>query len=135
MGFLSITPQDVDWGLLALRLGLGLIFLIHGVQKRAMWKMQPSAGLNAGMLRVLRLLSVVEPLGGAAVLAGFLTQLASIGLGIIMVGAIRLKAIKMQKKFTGDGGWELDYILLAAALALVLVGPGRLSLDAWTFRP
>ena len=135
MGLFSMAPQDMDWGILALRIGLAVIFLVHGFQKRAMWNMQPTPQLSAGMIRILRLLSVVEPLGGLAVLGGFLAQIAAIGLAIIMVGAIRLKAVKMQRKFTGDGGWEFDFILLAACIALILLGPGRLSVDGSMFRP
>ncbi len=94
-----------------------------------MWKMQPSSQLPAGMLSLLRFLSIVEPLGGVGVLVGFLTQPAAAGLAIIMLGAIRLKAIQMHRRFTGDGGWELDFILLVAAIALFVIGAGRLSLD------
>ncbi len=133
MKLLLITPQDMDWGLFILRLALGTVFLVHGLQKLSHWKHPPN--VSAGMRRILRLLSLAEPLGAIAVLSGFLAQLAAIGLAIIMLGAIRLKAITMQKKFTGDGGWEFDLILLAGLLALVLVGPGRLSLDAACFLP
>ena len=118
-----------DWAVLAVRVGLGVVFLVHGIQKWAMWKMQPSAQLPAGMLSVLRFLSIVEPLGGVGVLVGFLSRPAAAGLAIIMLGAIRLKAMQMHRRFTGDGGWELDFILLAAAIALLISGAGRLSLD------
>jgi putative oxidoreductase len=129
MGFFTGLQHLSDWALLALRLGVGVTFLVHGIQKSAMWKMQPSAQLPAGMLSVLRLLSIVEPLGGVGVLVGFLTQAAAAGLAIIMLGAIRLKAVQMHRRFTGDGGWELDFILLAAAIALFISGAGKLSLD------
>ena len=129
MGFFTDLQRLSDWALLALRLGVGVVFLVHGTQKWAMWKMQPSTQLPAGMLSVLRFLSIVEPLGGLGVVFGFLTQPAAAGLAIIMIGAIRLKAVQMHKRFTGDGGWELDYILLAAAIALFISGAGRLSLD------
>jgi len=46
-----------------------------------------------------------------------------------MLGAIRLKAGQMKKRFTGDGGWELDFIILVAALAMIVLGAGRFSLD------
>lgn len=118
-----------DWALVALRVGLGVIFLVHGTQKWAMWKMQPSAQLPPGLLSILRLLSIVEPLGGVAVLVGFLTQPAAAGLAVIMLGAIRFKAVQMRKGFTGDGGWEFDFILLAATVALLLTGAGGLSVD------
>ena len=114
---------------LALRLAVGIVFLVHGVQKQAFWKMQPSEQLPSGMLKVLRFLSIVEPLGGVAMLAGFLTRPAAIGLSIIMVGAINLKARQMKKGFTGDGGWELDFVSLAANVALLLLGAGAWSLD------
>jgi putative oxidoreductase len=129
MGFFTGLHDLSDWALFALRLGVGASFLAHGIQKSAMWKMQPSAQLPAGMLSILRLLSIVEPLGAVGVLVGFLTQPAAAGLAIIMLGAIRLKAVQMHRGFTGDGGWELDFMLLAAAVALFISGAGRLSLD------
>jgi putative oxidoreductase len=129
MGFFTGLHHLSDWALVALRLGVGASFLAHGIQKSAMWKMQPSAQLPAGMLSILRFLSIVEPLGAVGVLVGFLTQPAAAGLAIIMLGAIRLKAVQMHRGFTGDGGWELDFMLLAAAVALFISGAGRLSLD------
>jgi putative oxidoreductase len=118
-----------NWALLALRIAVGITFIVHGVQKQAMWKMQPTEQLPASFLRLLRFLSIVEPLGGVAVLAGFLTPFAAAGLAFIMLGAINLKSRKMHKGFAGDGGWELDFVILAANVALVLSGAGGLSLD------
>ena len=89
---LCISRLFINWGILALRIGVGVIFLIHGIQKRVMWKTQPSEKLSSGMLSVLRLLSIAEPLGGAAILVGFLTRPAAAGICIIMVGGINRKA-------------------------------------------
>jgi putative oxidoreductase len=127
MDFISHPDQVNQWGILILRLGVGVVFLLHGYSKMKFWKMQPSEQLSSGMISILRLLSIVEPLGGLAVIIGFLTQWASLGFGIIMVGAIRLKALKMHKTFTDQNGWGYDYILLAVAIALMLIGPGSLS--------
>ena len=118
-----------DWALLVLRLGLGIVFLVHGIQKRAMWKMQPSAQMPAGQLTILKVLSIAEPLSGLAMIGGLLTQVAAVGQAVVMLSAIRLKAGMMKKAFTGDGGWELDFIILAAALAMIVLGAGRFSLD------
>src|SRR6266702_6730677 len=76
MSVLSSLHHFSDWGLLALRLGVGTVFLVHGNQKRAMWKMQPSAQMPAGLLSLLRVLSIDELLCGLATLTGLLTQAA-----------------------------------------------------------
>ncbi len=133
MRFLANLHQLSDWGVLALRIGVGMSFLIHGTSKRAMWKMAPSPQMPASFLSTLRLLSIVEPLGAAAAFAGFLMQPAAVGFVIIMLGAIRLKAVQMHRGFSVDGGWELDFVLLSAALALVFLGAGALSLDRLLF--
>ena len=129
MRFFVHLHQFSDWALVALRIGVGTSFLVHGLMKRPMWKMAPSAQMPASFLAQLRLLSIVEPLGALALLVGFLTQPAAAGFVIIMLGAIRLKAGKMQRKFSVDGGWELDFVLLSAALALIFLGAGAVSLD------
>ena len=118
-----------DWALLALRLGVGVIFLVHGRQKLRMWKMQPSAQMPAGLLSLLRVLSIAEPLGGVAVITGLLTQVAGAGFVLVMLGAVRLKVTQMHKGFSGADGWEFEYVILAAALTLVFTGAGRIALD------
>lgn len=127
--------QFSDWGLVALRIAVGAIFLVHGRQKWAMWKMQPSEQMPAGMLSTMKLLSIVEPLGGLMVLSGFLTQLAAVGLGLIMVGAIVLKMRMMKVSFATQGktGWEFDFIILAACIALFFYGAGNIGLDRVIF--
>ena len=134
MGFLANLHQLGDWALVALRVGVGAIFLVHGTQKRAMWKLQPSAQMPASLLSLLKVLSIAEPLGGLAVLSGFLTQLAAAGFCLVMLGAIRLKSTQMHKGFSGDGGWEFEFTILVAALALVIMGAGRFALDRLLFR-
>jgi putative oxidoreductase len=133
MSFFATLHQGSDWALVALRVGVGVTFLAHGVLKWPMWKAQPSAQLPASLLSIIRLLSIMEPLGGVAVLVGFLTQPAAVGFVIVMLGAIRLKAGQMHKGFSGDGGWELDFVILAAAIALIILGAGGLSLDHVVF--
>ncbi len=129
MTVLSSLHQLGDWGLLALRIGVGVTFLVHGRQKRVMWGMQPSAQLSAGTLNLLRVLSIAEPLGALATLVGLLTQVAAAGFVVVMVGAIRLKITQLHKGFSGEGGWEFELLLLVGAIALLLLGAGRFALD------
>src|SRR5438046_9574612 len=118
MTVLSSLHQFSDWGLLTLRLGVGTTFLVHGSQKRAMWKMQPSAQMPAGLLSLLRVLSIAEPLGALATLVGLLTQAAAAGFILVMLGAIRRKVMQLHTGCSGEGAWELKLLQSIGALAL-----------------
>lgn len=135
MSFFASLHQYTGVSLLALRLALGSIFLAHGLAKRAMWKMQPSEQLPKPMLSILRLLSIVEPLGAIAVLGGFLTQLAALGLAIIMAGAMNIKITKMKAPFATVTkiGWGYDFILFLICVSLIFSGAGAVSFDRLFF--
>jgi putative oxidoreductase len=133
MEFLSSIHQLNDLGLLLLRVALGAIFLVHGKSKWAMWKMQPSEQMPAKMLFLMKLLSIAEPTAAIALFFGFLTQLTALGLAIIMLGASMMKIRVWHAKFTGNGGWEFDLILLTASLALFFLGAGGLGIDRYLF--
>lgn len=124
-----------DIALLLLRIGLGTIFIVHGAAKRGLWKAQPSAQLPAGFLRTLRLLSIAEPAGGLGVLVGFLTQLAALGLALVMLGALRFLITQLRRKFTTEtaAGWEFEFLLLIMAIALAILGGGKYALDRVVF--
>lgn len=118
-----------DVGLLLLRLAIGVIFLYHGLGK---WQMEdPDA--------IMTILKFAEPLGGLVLILGVLTRLASLGLSIIMLGAIYMKATgfgQMPLDFagtfapSGGTGWEFDLMILSGTLALLFLGAGSISLDA-----
>ncbi len=75
------------------------------------------------------MLSIAEPLGALATLVGLLTQAAAAGFILVMLGAIRLKVMQLHKGFSGEGGWELDFLLLVGAIALLFFGAGKFALD------
>lgn len=121
-----------DLALLALRITVAAIFWVHGRSKVGMWKAQPSQQMPASMLNLMRTLSVAEPLGALAMLTGVLSQLPAIGFMLVMASAMFLK-IRVWKTpfFAHDkSGWELDLILFAAALVLLILGPGAYTLQA-----
>jgi putative oxidoreductase len=70
----------------------------------------------------------VELLGGIALVAGLLTRLAALGTAFTMLGAISL--VHIQNGFFNPNGFEYPAALLAASVAIVLMGPGNFSLDA-----
>jgi len=135
MGLFWQLHQFADVALLILRVGLGAIFIVHGRHKQRLWKAQPSPQMPVGLLRTLRFLSIAEPAGGLAVLFGFLTQLAALGLALVMLGALRFLITKVHRKFTGENvaGWEFEFLLLLVALALAILGGGKYALDRLVF--
>ena len=135
MEFFTNLHQCSDCGLIALRVAIGVIFLYHGKMKMAMWGMKPSAQMPAGMISLMKLLSICEPLGAVAVLSGFLTQLACIGLSIIMVGAAVMKSKTMKIPFASstNTGWEFDFMILAGTIALTFFGAGKWAIDHYIF--
>lgn len=129
MPYLDMTLYGGDFALLVLRIVIAAVFLAHGLAKRGMWKMAPSEQMPAPMLWQMRVLSVVEPLGALAVLFGILTPYAAGGLGLVMIIAMYYKIFAWKKKFTGDGGWEIDLILLASCIVLIALGAGVFALN------
>lgn len=125
----TITP-------LVLRLGLGVIFMLHGVQKvsaehdwGAGW--DTSGNFHASLQM---LVAYSELLGGIAVTIGFLTRLAALGISVIMVGAIA--TVHAQNGFyLSNGGFEYNLALIIICLAIILLGPGPVSLDRLLFPP
>ena len=135
MTFLASLHRFSDVALLIMRLALGTVFLIHGLPKRGLWSAQPSAQLPASMLRNLRILSIAEPAGALGLIFGFLTQLAGLGLVIVMLGAITFLRTKAHRKFTeaNSPGWEFEFMLLVVALSLAILGGGKYALDRLVF--
>ncbi|MGB3828491.1 MAG: DoxX family protein [Ornithinimicrobium sp.] len=125
-----------DLAPLALRLGLGIVFTVHGWQKL---DGGPATGFG-GMLTGLDvpapeftawLVTIAELVGGILLLLGLLTRLATLPLIATMIGAILL--VKTDVGIIADpgagAGAELDIALLAGLVALMLFGPGRVSVD------
>ena len=71
-------------------------------------------------------IALAKRIPGILLVIGVLSRLSASLLIIIMLGAIFM--IKGAQSLTGDGGVELDLILLASALVIMIAGPGRISL-------
>jgi putative oxidoreductase len=125
-----------DLGRLVLRATVGAIFVEHGTQKLFGWfgghgpdgtgQFFESIDLRPGR-RHAQAAGVAEAGGGALLALGLATPAAAAALGSVMVTALRTVVWRDGVK-VGTGGYEL--LLLASAIALGDLGPGRLSLDA-----
>lgn len=125
-----------DLAPLALRLGVGLVFAFHGWQKLTNGPAGFAGmltGLGVGAPEVFAwLVTIAELAGGVLLLVGLLTRLATLPLIATMIGAIVLVKADLGI-IAGEGapspGAELDIALLAGLVALLLLGPGRISAD------
>ena len=124
----------MEYGLLLLRLVVGLLFAGHGAQKLFGWfggggpqgtaAFFSSLGYRAPAL--MALLAGLSELGGGFLLAtGLLTPLASFLLATVMLNAIA--TVVWPKGFFG--GYEFEVTLTTVAIALAATGPGEISLD------
>jgi putative oxidoreductase len=132
-----------SWSLLIVRLALGVTFVAHGGQKLFGWFGGP--GLKATIQTFQQYLKVppaatvlavlIEFLGGLALLLGLLARPAAAGIIVVMLMAIA--KVHGRNGFfinfsdtPGKGhGFELNFVLIAMALAVLVGGAGILSVD------
>jgi putative oxidoreductase len=125
-----------DWGLLFLRIALGIVFIAHGAQKVFGWFGGPGLAGTVGFMHgklgipvpLAYLASFTEFFGGLAVLFGFLGRLAALGLSINMLVAIFTVHLPNGFFLGKKEGFEYAFALLGMALCVLFAGPGRIAL-------
>ncbi|RZU62723.1 DoxX family protein [Zhihengliuella halotolerans] len=132
----TVSPASTAARLIV-RVVFGFLFLAHGWQKFNEFTIPGTVGAFAGMgvpaaEVVAPIVATLELVGGALLIVGLLTRPVAILLTINMAVALVLVHAPAGV-FVADGGYELVLALGAATLALFLVGPGRISLDAALF--
>ena len=112
---------------MGLRASIGVIFIVHGFGKFG----NPGFGgwiASMGIPAEMQIpIALAEFVPGILLLIGVLTRISGAILSIVMLGAIFL--VKGASSLTGDGGYELDLILLAASLVIIVSGPGKVSIS------
>jgi uncharacterized membrane protein YphA (DoxX/SURF4 family) len=120
---------------LVVRIIVGLIMFAHGLMK-----LQRGPGMFGQGLAEMSvpapafmayLVTFTELVGGALLVVGLLSRFAALALTIDLIVAILL--IKLEVGLIaprgGGSGAELDLALIAGFLAILLAGPGPISLD------
>lgn len=126
----------LDWGILILRLGIGIMFAAHGLQK--VFGLFGGPGIN-GFSRMLSdigfapaifwayLAAYTELLGGIFLILGLFNRSCAAMLLVLIVTA----AVKMHLGkgfFLANGGFEYTFVIAAACLALVFLGSGNFNI-------
>jgi putative oxidoreductase len=124
----------MSYGLLLLRVVVGLAFIGHGTQKLFGWfggygprgtgGFFASQGYRAGVAMAV-MAGLAEAGGGALLALGLLTPLAGTLIAIVMINAIG--SVTFKRAFML--GSELEIAYLTVGIALAATGPGRFSLD------
>jgi putative oxidoreductase len=124
----------MSYGILLLRLVVGIAFVGHGTQKLFGWfggygpkgtgGFFASKGYRAPVLMAVAA-GLAEAGGGTLLALGFATPVAAAVLAIVMINAIGSVTFKKAFMF----GSELELIYLTIAVSLAAIGPGRFSID------
>lgn len=122
-----------DIGKLILRLGFGILFLLHGINKVT----QGIAGIEAMVVRaglpeaLAYGVYIGELLAPLLIILGWHARIGALLTTITMLFAIYLAHWHQLADFTVHGGWalELQAMFLLASLLILLSGPGRLSIN------
>ena len=123
-----------DGGKLVLRLTIGILILLHGIDKLQsgvgpIAGMLTTSGLPAALAYMVFVGEILAPLG---LILGVFTRISALVLVVNMLFAIGLAHMEQLYTLTKSGGWgiELQALFLFGALAIVLLGPGRFSLQS-----
>lgn len=131
-------------GLLCLRIAVGLNMVLFGAQK--LLGVFGGLGFNGtlamfhdkmGIPPWLGALAIfAEFFGGLGLLAGLFSRLAAFGVACAMAGAmiIQLRAGNLQANEGTFQSLGFPLALLGGAIAVLMCGPGKISLDGKFFR-
>jgi putative oxidoreductase len=120
----NVLHDITHWGISA---SIGVIFIIHSLKK-----FDPSWQewlMSIGMPPEMQLpIALAEFIGGILLITGVLTRITGSVFAVILLGAIF--HIRWENGFfVSQGGWEWDLVMLAAVLAIIVAGPGRISIS------
>ena len=109
-----------------IRAAIGVIFVVHGSGKfdPGFVGFLNQIGIPAEMQFLLALAEFVP---GILLIIGVLTRISASVLSMVMLGAIF--HVKRADHLIGQGGYELDLVILVGVLATIVAGPGRVSIS------
>ncbi len=138
----KLFQTNDDVALLILRVLLGVVFFPHGMQKLFGWfggyGFSGTFGFFTGSMGIPAIFAflaiIAEGLGWLGLITGFLTRLSAFGIGTNMAVAVLMFHYKFGIFMNWDGkqageGFEYHLLAIAIALALIIRGGGKWSVD------
>jgi putative oxidoreductase len=117
--------EFTDLSLLLLRLMVAAIFITSGWSHAT--DPQGRAKSIGASPRFTLFLGIAEVAGGLGIAFGVLTQLAALGLILVMVGAIQKKIFVWHTAFWGEksSGWHYDLMMIVMNLVILCTNGGK----------
>ncbi len=125
-----------DIGILILRLGLGIMFAAHGLQKafglfsgpgiKAFSEMLSGLGFSPALFWAY-IAGYTELIGGVFLILGIAVRGSSFLL-FILIAVAAIKVHIGKGFFLSSGGFEYTFIIACICLALVILGGGKFSI-------
>ncbi|MGV8919250.1 MAG: DoxX family protein [Pseudomonas sp.] len=133
----TVFSTRAGFGLTVLRIIVGIVFVAHGGQKlfglfggyglAGTAQYMESLGLTPGYL-MASLAGGAEFFGGVALIIGLLARPAA--LALIFMTLVAIFSVHIHNGlFMANNGMEFALALLGGLIAVLIEGPGRMSLD------
>jgi len=136
--FFPPVEQSAPLGAFALRVGLGIMLVAHGLLKVFVFTIPGTIGFfeSVGFSGWLAYPTILAEVGGGLLLiVGFQTRLISLASLPLLIGALSVHTGNGWVFSNQGGGWEYPLFLVLAAAVQVLIGPGRYALDNLAVKP
>ena len=123
--------QQTELAAFLLRLGLGTMFVAHGLLKVLVFTLPGAAGFfeQVGFPGWMAYVVTFAEIGGGALLiAGIRVRLVSLALLPVLLGAVYVHWGAGWVFSSPNGGWEYPAFLTVAVIVQALIGPGKFAL-------
>ena len=120
------THKLHDLSHFGLRISVGVLFMVHSLGKfdGGGAGFFSSIGLPSEMAPLIGLLELI---GGVLLVAGVLTRIVASLLAMEML--VIMVYLKKLQSFSGKNGLELELLIFAVLLVIIVMGPGRISMS------